>query len=291
MVSLFPKESPLRPRAEWRPLSQDVRLRLRHEGRRWGEVAAIFALSFFVFDRVDLEGFLIFIAAGCLWYPTCGRGAQTESSDPSPELVAHATLPLGPDSFPVRVTYRRHFEAVAHDEAIAAFADGWLYVDGVRARFGLRLDDAHVSFPAFAVIAFDFPGGERLELKAFESMRMGLVTQLSLADRFDEAIRAWAGARTVRPASRPSPLPRFPGRLPLSGPLVAFVAGLLLVLLAGNEIGQKDVVATDMAVVASVLGIGLGLIASGVTKSKRYLRYFRSLPRELRKRLFSVEAD
>ena len=63
------------------------------------------------------------------------------SPRPRPELPM---LPPPADSFLVGVTVRYRGIAIGSDDAIAAFADGWLYVEGRHASFGLRATDARV---------------------------------------------------------------------------------------------------------------------------------------------------
>lgn len=165
-------------RAKWRELSDDPRgplgsvVRLAHDGLRL------------------LNGYALLPRVQSALDTKTSRLGFRRSTERLKSLLPH---PLPEGTFPVEFVVMHGFAPLGLDEGLAAFADGWLHVEGSRTSFSLRIGDGRNAWRR-GRLQVAFLNGRRVLL--WEANVPGLTT---FPSGFEKTARRWM-AEGFRPA-------------------------------------------------------------------------------------------
>lgn len=95
-----------------------------------------------------------------------------------------ALAPAWGGGFPVRVRLSARGMRTGFDEAVVAFVDGWLCVEGLRTSFSFRACDHYGVFSGESYVLY-LPNGQQVEFQPYDrgGSRRGLVSDFAIAFR------------------------------------------------------------------------------------------------------------
>ena len=157
-------------RAEWKPRREDARgfwtLFALHPPVLAAALGFGALLALQGLDVLPLVGFI-----GGIGVLAPRRPRRSRSHGRA--LAEIAPWPPPPGVFPARILYYQGIDPVGDDEAVVAFGDGWITVEGLRAFFSLRPTDASILYVEANGCDLLLPGGERVEIRPYDAFEVG----------------------------------------------------------------------------------------------------------------------
>ena len=193
-------------RAPWRPLKNDLRDRRVESSILVAVVLSSLLLVFWLAGVAFGYGTILiaYAATRILLARKASRLPRRHGS----LLAGIASWPPPPGTFPVHITYRYGIDGIAVDEALVAFGDGWMTVEGLRSSYSVRKDDLYVLHRDGGGCDLLLDEWERVEIRPFEVLSVEGESVRSLRNRFEIALEQWL--EDAKPDGAPIMPPVYP---------------------------------------------------------------------------------